>query len=174
MEYLSISNDPNEILHLTDAGTEILRAGDTREWRTYLDWLAAGNAPIRDDSPPPTLEAAKTTAVARLKLAVDAELAPILSDYPVAEVASWPVQLAEANAWLADPATPTPLLDTARGDTDKAEFCHSVVGKADLYSQAAGLVFAWRRACTDWILIAGDVEALTAWWPQYPEVPVSP
>ncbi|WP_368566283.1 hypothetical protein [Pseudoxanthomonas sp. UTMC 1351] len=142
------------------------------EWALYEAWCASGNTaqPFGAQSLP-TLDEARALAIVHLHAAVDSTLAPILSQYATSEVSSWPVQLAEATTWLADSTAPTPLIDSLCGGTDKAALCASVIAKGNAYSHVSGAVFAWRRACSDWVETVTDVAALSEWNPQYPQVP---
>ncbi|WP_368565478.1 hypothetical protein [Pseudoxanthomonas sp. UTMC 1351] len=174
MHYQTIPAEPHAVVWIGDDGSSaIIRASETSQWAAYLAWCAAGNvAPPITGEAMPTLEQAKAQTTNRLYLAVDSALQPILSQYATSEVSSWPVQLAEATTWLADPTVPTPLIDSlCGGGTGKVPLCQSIIAKGNAFSHVSGAVFAWRRACSDWIEACIDVDALTHWQPQYPELP---
>jgi hypothetical protein len=172
MDYTLIPGSADVLWQDAHGNSGVINEADTQAWAEYQAWLAAGNTPgSPDDLPLPTLVEAQTQATARLNVAVDEVLAPVLSQYASSEMATWPIQLAEATAWLADPATPTPIIDSLLGEADKAELCQRIVANGEAYALTSGPVFAWRRACSQWIQTTADAATLMAWQPRYPEVP---
>jgi hypothetical protein len=173
MRYWTIPGEIDAVVWLDDAGNSgVIRSADTTAWADYLAWQHAGNAPApMANEVEPTLEQARTVAATRLNAAVDREMVPLLMRYPMLEVASWPPQLAAAQAWLADPSTPTPMIDAMLAGRDKAELCEAIVAHGEAYAVRTGQVLGWRYQCSAWIDACEDVEALTNWPPTYPDVP---
>lgn len=98
----------------------------------------------------------------------------IASGYPPSERESWPVQVSEARALLADAAAETPWIDaaaSARGLT-RVELATRIVNKDNAYRVVSGTLTGIRQAIEDQISAAGtDPEALatidvTTGWPQ--------
>ena len=57
------------------------------------------------------LKDSRAAALTRIDASFEAAAAALVAGYPTAERLTWPVQQAEALAWEADNATPTPYLD---------------------------------------------------------------
>lgn len=128
-----------------------------------------------------TLEQAKTTADEYIRSAYTSKRAAAMGQVPAQEMATWPWQLAEAQAWTADPATPTPFLDAMLGTQaatlsadeeaivaaeDKAALVANILKHDDPeYLAAVGAVHGEMRG---WILrvwnaeTLAEVDALTA------------
>lgn len=128
-----------------------------------------------------TLERAQTTADDYIRNAYAPKRAAAMGQVPAQEMATWSWQLAEARAWQADPATPTPFIDAmlgtqaatlAVGDEspslteDKAALVANILKHDDPdYLAAVGAVHGEMRA---WILrvwaaqTLDEVDALTA------------
>lgn len=172
MRYERISGTDDAAVWFDVAGRSgVIVAGDEL-WPGFQAW-AKQNPPNEDTQ---TLEMARIEATERLHAMVDQVLAPILARYPGTEAMTWPTQLSEAQAWLADPSrsVPTLLLDEIGGPFDEAgkqQFCEAVVSLANDFKIASGRAIAWRRECSDWIAQLDDGAALHAWRPLYPEVP---
>jgi|GEM_PF-1321082 len=134
---------------------------------------------IKENPPPPaplSLEAAKASALRRINARCAVELKNVKEGYPGDEVQSWAKQEAEARAYTADTAAPTPLLSAmseARG-VPLDELVLKVIEKADLFAVVSGRIIGTRQACEDAIMAAQEAEeALAVTWPE-PEVPEAP
>lgn len=133
------------------------------------------------ESPPPSaplsLEAARANALRRINARSVAELKNVKEGYPSDEVQSWSKQEAEARAYAADDAAPTPLLSAmsdARG-VALDELVLKVIEKADLFAIVSGRIIGTRQACEDAIAAAQTPEeALAVVWPEPIEPEESP
>lgn len=94
--------------------------GVDHEGQTY-DGLGPVPAWLHADEPPapePTLEEAQTAQLVQINRDFETAAQALTAGYPEAERLTWPIQQAEAQAWAADNAAPTPYLDglaAARG-----------------------------------------------------------
>ncbi|GAL31234.1 hypothetical protein JCM19239_1358 [Vibrio variabilis] len=101
---------------------------------------------------------------------VERVLAPIRDAYPSSEIDSWPIQVNEARAYLADNAAVTPTIDAIVSDEDKRAFCEGLIAKADDYATQVGRTIAWRRAVHTFIGQASS-QALNDFTPTFPILP---
>jgi hypothetical protein len=174
MNYLQLPDDETVIIWQDEKGNAgVIREG-AEGWADYQQWLAAGNSPTTTASPPYSLDELITRAKDAIKEHADWVMLPISSQYPRAEIDSWPEQCLEARAWLADHSAETQLIDGITGpvsDAVKAEFCAGILDKMATYKSAAGAVIAWRRAVSEWVEAQTDVEQLQNFVPHFPEVP---
>lgn len=112
------------------------------------------------------LSAAKLRRLAELNLRCNNEINEMTLGYPEHEVASWPQQVKEAEAYLSNPATLTPLLSSigaARG-IEIGDLAGRVIGKMDGYALATGAIIGRRQAAEDRLenaLTIEDVESVT-------------
>lgn len=84
------------------------------------------------------------------------------SQVPDFELATWPLQSTEAQAWAADKSAPTPILDgiaAARG-LDKDKLKSAALKKALAYSALSAIVAGQRQAIQDQIEAAKTKSAL--------------
>lgn len=84
------------------------------------------------------------------------------SQVPDFELATWPLQSTEAQAWAADKSAPTPILDgiaAARG-LDKDKLKAAALKKALAYSALSAIVAGQRQAIQDQIEAAKTKSAL--------------
>lgn len=118
------------------------------------------------DLPPLELTAAKTRKLAQLKSAADAEVAPILAEYPEVEIKTWDSQEREARAWTADNSATTPTLtgiSEVRGKSI-SHLADKVIKKADHYRNIVSAVAGKRQALADAVGAAttvAEVEQIT-------------
>ncbi len=103
---------------------EGVEVGHIKSGQTF----AAPASPAR-----PPLAARKADAMRMVIPKLDAIAAPVLSAYPVAEVASWSLQETEARAVAANASSPAPLLDALRGSATKAAYAARVLAKAEAF-----------------------------------------
>jgi hypothetical protein len=116
-------------------------------------------------SAPPTPSVFDDAAarIIAINSASELAIAAITAGYPESEIKSWDKQEAEARAYTADPASPSPLLTAlaaARG-LMVDELAARVIAKADAFAAAAGAIIGKRQALEEQInAIAADA-ALT-------------
>lgn len=94
---------------------------------------------------------AKAEASLAANAACDAAISTLAASYPEREVQSWPQQINEAEAMLADPAASTPLLDALaqhRG-IDRLQLAARVRDKAVLFAAASGAIIGARQRIED-------------------------
>lgn len=110
------------------------------------------------DPPPPTLEETRAGTVQAVNGSFEAACAALLGDEPPSATATYSIQQAEAEAWTADPAAPTPMLDmlAATRRMNKAELVRRVLAKAALYKQASGLLLGQQQALMDDVVAIMD------------------
>ncbi len=156
------------VIWVSESGSGVAVVG-SHEWDAYQAWVADGNTPTSTLPPVPITQA---MAMALVEQEFDRACEPIRGTSPQAEIDSWPMQVAEARAFMADASAPTPLIDGVLLPwEDKQEFCTSVISNSEAYAIAMGEILMWRR-----IAIAA-VEAMFEDGPrhefyiQYPEVP---
>lgn len=115
-------------------------------------------------TPAELLADAQAEKIKEINSAYQSELDAILSDYPSAETKTWDKQEAEARAWNADNAAPTPLLDAvaAGRDMDKGELVQRVLAKADAWIALSGEATGKRQRLEDEISNAATQDALDA------------
>lgn len=114
--------------------------------------------------PPPTLAQAKNTQIAKIKNSCEQALQTIVAAYPSLEVATWPNQYAEAQAFTANNTAATPTLSAiavASGQTVPA-LASSVISKASAYASTSGSAVGKRQALTAQINAAAGVAAVLA------------
>lgn len=118
-------------------------------FQAFIDrWTAA--APTPSTTSAQRLIAA---AHARINAAYEAAVSALTSGYPQNEIASWPKQEAEARAWLADNAKPTPWIDSAaatRG-VSKTELVLKIIAQADQLAPLHGALTGKRQMLRDQI-----------------------
>ena len=90
---------------------------------------------------------------AKVRAEGERRIEAIAKPYRPGERETWPVQIAEAEAVTADPATPTPLLDALRAPRGLtvAQMAARVLTKRDQFRSEAGAILAAQES-----LIATD------------------
>ncbi len=97
------------------------------------------------------LDRARAAKLAEINAACDEILGQAVYDYPASEVQTFAQQTAEAQAFLADPASIPPLLSVLaqmRGVTLE-ELAEKVMAKHEIFSLLAGCVIGQRQALED-------------------------
>ncbi|WP_368641781.1 hypothetical protein ABRZ08_13250 [Castellaniella ginsengisoli] len=128
------------------------------------EWLHADEPP----APEPTLAEAQNAQLGLINAAFGQAAQALTAGYPEAERLTWPIQQAEALAWAADNAAPTPYLDglaDARGITP-AEMCTLTLAQVQAFQQASQQLVGTRQRLRDEINAAAtvaDVRAVV--WP---------
>lgn len=110
------------------------------------------------------LEAAKTAKLVQINAACDKAVGALTATYPQVEIQSWPQQVKEADAYVADQLTPIPLLQAIaaeRGITVD-ELVHRVHAKVQDYAIVSGQMIGRRQALEDAICAAENEQELHA------------
>lgn len=97
------------------------------------------------------VEHAKAQKLAEINERCDAMLGILTKSYPDSELLTFDQQKAEAEAYLADPTRPCPLLAPlaeARG-IDLQDLCNRVIAKATAFSAASGTIIGQRQRLED-------------------------
>lgn len=116
-----------------------------------------------------TLEEAKAAKLSEINAACDAFLSVLTASYPDSEMLTFDQQAKEAEAVLADPSSPAPLLTplaAARG-LGVTELAMRVRAKAEAFTNISGHVIGQRQKYEDAVVAAGAVAAVAAIVPQY-------
>lgn len=135
---------------LSDGLTFDARPGEAHEWRNGA-WVE--NPERAAEIKAQALEKAKAAKLAEINRAAQAFInqAAELDKVPEFEVATWPLQAAEAQAWGRDKAASTPVLAAiaaARGlDLDKLRA--AALRKADAYTALTAHIAGQRQALAD-------------------------
>lgn len=117
------------------------------------------------------LAAAKAGRIAEINRVCDQVLAPMEAAYPEREVASWPHQVMQAQAVLADPNAAAPLLRAmvaqrpSLGETEAerlAVLAGRILANEQGWSLAAGAVIGRRQELEKLVEAAEDLEAVAA------------
>lgn len=127
--------------------------------------------PVLIDPPPapePSLADAQAQQIAIINAAFESAAEALAAGYPATERLTWPVQQAEALAWAANPAAPTPYLDglaAARGITPE-EMRQLTLDQVNLFLAASQQLVGLRQRLRDQINAAETIEAVRAVvWP---------
>ena len=122
----------------------------------------AATAPPPPTPPAPTLAQAQAAQSQLINNSTESELQAIVAAYPSLEVATWPNQYAEATAYTANGAAPTPTLTaiTASSGQTVAALAALVLVKAAAFTVASGAVIGKRQALTTKIYTAITVAAV--------------
>lgn len=131
------------------------------------DLIAAGITYTPDPVVPtptptaPNLTGAKAAQVQLITNACELELMQITGSYPPSEIVSWDAQYAEAVAWTANNATPTPLLSAivAENGATLSDLVASILTKAAAFKVASGAAIGKRQLLTDQINAITDTTA---------------
>ena len=111
------------------------------------------------------LAAAKLAKLQQVNDACDAAVFALTATYPQAEIQSWPQQVKEADAYMADALAAVPLLAMIADQRglSVAELVHRVHAKVSAYAQASGYLIGKRQALEDAIdgaVSMADLEAV--------------
>ncbi|QEY24687.1 phage tail protein [Neisseria animalis] len=147
--------------HIADDLAVHPRPSAAHEW---VDGAWVENKELAAEIKAVALAKARAGRLAALNAAAQAyiDAAAETDKLPAFEVQTWPLQAAEAKAWEADPAAPTPVLDgiaAARGEEpDKLKA--AALRKALAYSALSAHVAGQRQALQSKIESAKTVAAL--------------
>ena len=134
--------------------------------RTSGQWAVSNGALVAYVPPviAPTLAQAQAAQTATIITAAQAALQAVVAAYPDLEVATWPQQYAEAQAYTASSTAATPMLaaiaTAARATV--AVMAAGVMAKAAAYQSASGAIIGKRIALTGEIAAATTVAAVQA------------
>ena len=100
---------------------------------------------------PPTLEETRTTTVAAINAAYEQAMTAIRAEEPPSALLTYSEQRTEAEGWMSNTDTPTPMLDTLAGTRglEKAELVRRVLVKASLYKPVSGLLLGQQQRLID-------------------------
>lgn len=102
--------------------------------------------------------------LAQINIECDMRMSALVVSYPENEQKTFAKQEDEARAYMANPASATPMIDALalnRG-IDKGVLVSRIIAKADLFAQYSGAVIGYRQKLEDEINAAQTVEALSA------------
>ena len=120
---------------------ELYNGDDLMAEDNLRDWLRGMGLSLGELVP---VEEARAVKLAEVMTGYSAAFAPIESIYPVEERETWPVQLEEARAVLADPGADTPMLSilvATRGLGETVQdFALIVMGNNAMYRQFAAFI----------------------------------
>lgn len=110
------------------------------------------------------LAAAKLAKLQQVNAACDAAVFALTATYPQAEIQSWPQQVKEADAFVADDSAQVPLLTmiAAQRGLEVVELVQRVHAKVSAYAQASGYLIGKRQALEDAIDAAASIAELEA------------
>ena len=115
----------------------------------------------------PPLEATRAEKLAEIMAGYSAAFAPIEAIYPQEERETWPIQLEEARAVLADPGAETPMLSimvAVRGKGESvAEFARAVMVNNAAYRQLAAYLTGLQQRMYAEVSALTDVDAILAY-----------
>ena len=108
-----------------------------------------------------SLNQLKTDAKNILFTSCNKALEQLAIDYPERESQTWPVQLEEANRYLADNTSPTPFISAALNDGETVDdYANLIVSSNTAWSDYAGKVVLKRRTFEQRIKDATTVQEL--------------
>ncbi|QOQ84558.1 hypothetical protein INP81_07485 [Comamonas thiooxydans] len=122
---------------------------------------------------PPTIEQLKADLQARVNGQYTQRMNAVALPYPQYERESWPIQLQEAQALVADPAAVTPWIDAcaARRGLARTELAQRILAKDSTYRFISGELTGARQAHEDAINALLVLEELSSYdvtqgWPE--------
>lgn len=130
-------------------------------------WVKLAARPVSPDpqpEPEPSVGDLRPAAIEKNNAAYEAAIGVMTCDYSTAEITTWERQRAEAVAWGADPAAPTPWIDiaaTARG-LDRDEYLARTLAKVNAFAVASAYLTGRRQGIDDQIRAATTAEELAA------------
>lgn len=109
-------------------------------------------------NPPPTLDDLKALQIARINSAFDRAAQALTAGYPEAERLTWPTQQAEALAWGANNAAPTPYLDgiAVARDIDPTEMRSLTLAQVRAFQAASQYLVGTRQRLRDAVSAVTD------------------
>lgn len=150
--------------HSTTVGVPAPREDD------LVEYLARTSEGFEVEAPAPevvqelTLEQRRSLALNDVNFAFEQAISRLTPGYPPSEKLSWPKQEAEALAWNAHDATPTPYMDAlaaARG-IPRLLLLEKTYAKVQAYTMASALAIGRRQAGEDAIDATADQASVEA------------
>ena len=124
-------------------------------------WSVIDQAKYDEDVYQPLVESLKERAKAVLFRSCNKALEQLAIDYPERESQTWPIQLEEANRYLADNASPTPFISAALNEGETVQqYAQLIATNNSLWSDHAGKVVLRRRTFEQRIKAAATVQEL--------------
>lgn len=124
-------------------------------------WSVIDQAKYDEDIYQPIIESLKEEAKDKLFTNCNKALEQLATDYPERESQTWPVQLEEANRYLADNTSPTPFISAALDEGETVdEYANLIVSNNAAWSDYAGKVVLKRRTFEQRIKSATTVQEL--------------
>lgn len=169
MRFSDVPGSDDIIMWSDESGSGIAAKGDDI-WQEYQAFIDAGGNPAQ----PVQQHVDMATAMAMVSGEVDRVSSECRAGYTQTELDSWPLQDAEAKAWLASTAAMTPMLDAMMLPwEDKRDFCEALLAQHATTSTAIGELMAWRRiaeAAIEAYFVHGPRDGVTI---RYPDVPTA-
>jgi hypothetical protein len=110
----------------------------------------------------------KAAQLRAVNASYEAQVARLTAGYPASEIATWPNQQKDAQAWEADPQAATPYLDqiaAARG-IDRLDLLTMTLTNVNLFLAATARFTGMRQRLRDAITDAStEAEVLAVVWP---------
>jgi hypothetical protein len=136
------------------------------EREAIIAWIANGNTPDQQFTAAELLSQAKIDKLEEVTKAYKAAVAALIGNTDQYEMSSWTKQEAEARAYIANNAAPTPLLSgmvAARGLRETvAQLATIVIANADAYQAAYATILGSYQAKQKAIDAAKTVEEVQA------------
>lgn len=124
-------------------------------------WSVIDQSVYDEDVYQPLFEAKKAETITKMKILCNDNLSSLAADYPEREAQTWPVQLEEAKAYLADNSAPTPFIKAALNEGETVEqYANLIVSNNAAWSNYAGSVIKMRRTFEQRINAATTIEEL--------------
>ncbi len=169
MRFIEVPGADSAIMWVDENGSGIATEGD-EIWQEYQEFLNAGGEPEREQK----VQVDMASAMAMVTREVERVSAEYRTGYTQAELDSWPLQDAEAKAWLASNDAATPMLDAMMLPwEDKREVCETILAQHATSATTIGDMMAWRRiaeAAVEVYFAHGPRDSVTI---RYPDVPVA-
>ena len=130
---------------------------------SYSDgaWSVIDQVKYDEDVYQPLVESLKERAKAALFVSCNRALEQLAVDYPERESQTWPIQLEEANRYLADNTSPTPFISGALNEGETVDdYANLIVSNNAEWSGYAGKVVLKRRSFEQRIKAATTVQEL--------------
>lgn len=110
------------------------------------------------------LAKAKAAKIASFNEPFELAAAQMKAGYPPSEIDSWPIQEKEALAWSADPATPTPYIDSlaAARNIPRDLYLQKTVSKVNAFRAASSAIIGKRQRLEDAVKAATTLDQIRA------------
>lgn len=147
---------------------ELYNGNDLMPLDMFRGWLTRGGYPLGELRP---IEEARAAKLADVIQGYKAAFGPIEAAYPTEERETWPIQLEEARAYLADPSADTPMLSIMVAMRGKGEsvgdFAGVVMANNAVYRLIAGYLTGQQQRMYAEVNALDTVEAVQAYQVAY-------